>query len=58
MTVVRTTAGHVRGTVQEGVHAFLGIPYAAPPSGSLRYRAPVPPLPPRAWPCCSPDTPC
>src|SRR3954454_2144921 len=38
-------AGRVRGTIDQGVQAFLGIPYAAPPVGELRMRppAPVPP---------------
>jgi para-nitrobenzyl esterase len=39
---LRTTAGAVRGTVRDGVHAFLGIPYAAPPFGPRRFAAPQP----------------
>jgi para-nitrobenzyl esterase len=39
---VRTAAGAVRGTVRDGVHAFLGIPYAAPPFGPRRFAAPQP----------------
>jgi para-nitrobenzyl esterase len=38
---VRTTAGAVRG-MQRGVAVFCGIPYAEPPVGALRFRAPVP----------------
>lgn len=41
MTVVATTAGKVRGTTQDGVHAFRGIPYAQPPVGTLRFAPPV-----------------
>jgi para-nitrobenzyl esterase len=42
MTIVATRAGKIRGTVQEGVHTFRGIPYAQPPVGPLRFAAPVP----------------
>jgi hypothetical protein len=30
---VKTTNGLVRGSVHDGVHRFLSIPYAAPPVG-------------------------
>lgn len=40
--VVNTTDGPVRGFVANGLHTFLGIPYAAPPVGDLRWRPPVP----------------
>jgi para-nitrobenzyl esterase len=36
----------VRGTVADGVAAFRGIPFAAPPFGANRFR---PPQPPVAW---------
>lgn len=42
--VVETTEGPVRGVdLQEGVWSFKGIPYAKPPTGSRRWRAPRPP---------------
>ncbi|TDB86192.1 carboxylesterase/lipase family protein [Actinomadura sp. KC216] len=43
--VVQTAYGKVRGTARDGVTAFLGIPYAAPPFGPNRFRAPRPPEP-------------
>jgi para-nitrobenzyl esterase len=44
---VRTDAGLVSGiSAGQGVHAYLGIPYAAPPVGDLRFR---PPQPARPW---------
>ena len=43
---VMLTSGQVVGTALEsGVQAFLGIPFAAPPVGDLRWRAPQPPTP-------------
>ena len=45
--VATTTYGRVRGRqTPEGVLRFAGIPYAAPPTGALRF---VPPQPPAPW---------
>ena len=44
-TVVCTTDGPVRGTVDEGVLAVKGIPYAAPPTGPHRWQPPAAPTP-------------
>ena len=43
--VVGTTAGPVRGSVQDGYRLFQGIPYAAPPVGPMRWQPPVAPAP-------------
>lgn len=39
---VKTLAGTVEGKDDGKVRAFLGIPYAQPPVGDLRWKAPVP----------------
>ncbi|MFF5973598.1 carboxylesterase/lipase family protein [Streptomyces sp. NPDC012769] len=44
--LVTTTRGPVRGEQRaDGSCRFLGIPYAEPPVGALRFAAPVPPRP-------------
>ncbi|MFF0390865.1 carboxylesterase/lipase family protein [Kitasatospora sp. NPDC004615] len=46
MTVVPTRSGPVRGERRaDGSACFLGIPYAQPPVGALRFAAPVAPEP-------------
>src|SRR5689334_12285725 len=53
------TGGTVQGTVDHGVAAFKGLPFAAPPVGDLRWKAPQPVIPwtgvkqarAVAWPC-------
>ena len=44
--IVTTDDGAVRGMTAGTVDEFLGIPYAAPPTGNLRWR---PPQPPAEW---------
>jgi len=44
--VVETVAGRVRGRSVHGVARFLGVPFAAPPVGPLRFAAPAPAV---AW---------
>jgi para-nitrobenzyl esterase len=44
--VVETPRGLIRGSVSGGVLRFLGIPYAAPPVGDLRFE---PPQPAKSW---------
>lgn len=41
--VVATRDGEVSGVEQNGAYAYLGIPFAAPPVGDRRWKAPAPP---------------
>ncbi|WP_405594267.1 carboxylesterase/lipase family protein [Streptomyces sp. NBC_01092] len=45
MTLISTTHGTLRGTTEAGVAIFRGIPYAAAPTGPLRFRPPAPVTP-------------
>ncbi|MET0920642.1 MAG: carboxylesterase/lipase family protein [Acidimicrobiia bacterium] len=44
--VVKTSKGAVRGTVDEAVEVFKGVPYAGTTAGANRFR---PPVPREAW---------
>jgi len=41
--LVRTEQGWVQGLTVGNVEQFRGVPYATPPLGNLRWRAPLPP---------------
>jgi para-nitrobenzyl esterase len=43
--IVQTQYGAVQGVTASGINDFLGIPYATPPVGPLRWKAPTPPAP-------------
>jgi para-nitrobenzyl esterase len=43
--ILTTAYGSVRGTEHDGVHSFKALPYASPPVGPLRFRAPERPEP-------------
>ncbi len=43
---VQIRSGWICGKEHHGVHTFLGIPYAKPPVGALRF---LPPEPPEPW---------
>jgi para-nitrobenzyl esterase len=44
--VVETAYGKIRGSENDGIHSFLGLPFAAPPFGALRMQ---PPQLPERW---------
>ena len=44
--VVQTGSGPIQGVIAGSVAEFLGVPYAAPPVGALRW---VPPTAPQSW---------
>jgi len=43
--VVETRFGKLQGTQRDGISAYRGIPFARPPVGPLRFRAPEAPAP-------------
>jgi para-nitrobenzyl esterase len=40
--IVKVEGGRIQGTVENGLYVYKGIPFAAPPVGDLRWRAPQP----------------
>ena len=44
-TLIHLADGDVQGTLNEQTRQFLGIPFAAPPVGALRWKPPTPPAP-------------
>jgi para-nitrobenzyl esterase len=41
--IVSVDGGKISGTIENGIASWKGIPFAAPPVGALRWRAPQPP---------------
>ncbi len=42
LDVVSLDSGKIRGTLNDGIWTYLGIPFAAPPIGDLRWKEPQP----------------
>ncbi len=42
--LVETRYGRLRGASESGCHVFRGVPFAAPPVGARRFRAPAEPV--------------
>ena len=45
-TLIETKSGKIKGSYQDGLYIFKGIPYAAPPVGEFRW---LPPQPVKPW---------
>ena len=41
MVIVKTKYGKIKGNQEDNLQSFLGIPYAKPPIGNLRFRKPL-----------------
>ncbi len=42
LAIVKTEAGLVSGVLEDSIHIFKGVPFAAPPVGILRWQEPKP----------------
>ncbi|MDR1347925.1 MAG: carboxylesterase family protein [Prevotellaceae bacterium] len=42
LSIVKIDSGQIEGTLENGICVFRGIPFAAPPVGDLRWKAPQP----------------
>jgi para-nitrobenzyl esterase len=42
LSIVEVEGGKVEGVIEDGIAVFRGIPFAAPPVGEFRWRAPQP----------------
>jgi len=43
--LIKVTGGTIQGVVEDDMMIFKGIPFAAPPVGELRWKAPQPVIP-------------
>ncbi len=45
LAIVQVDGGRIEGAIEDGIAVYKGIPYAAPPIGELRWKAPQPVIP-------------
>ncbi|WP_199415065.1 carboxylesterase/lipase family protein [Chitinophaga silvisoli] len=45
LDTIKVDGGSISGTYNEDIHIYKGIPFAAPPIGDLRWKAPQPVIP-------------